>query len=113
MKLSTIPERPKFVSPSAQNSGPSMSDIKVRFGIRPDYNADDLGIKISDVTEGGSAGLGGIQPGDILVRWDGQKVADIRDWMGKLAEHKPGDVVNVGVKRDGEEITLEVTLQGR
>ena len=37
----------------------------------------------------------------------------IRSWVGKLAKHKPGDVVNVGVKRDGEEITLEVTLQGR
>lgn len=113
MKLSTTPERPKFVAPSAQRRGPSVDDIKVRFGIMPDYNSDELGVAIGDVTEGGSAGLGGVQPGDVLVRWDGQKIADIRDWMGKLAEHEPGDVVNVGVKRDGEEITLEVTLQGR
>lgn len=113
MKLATMPERPAFVAPSAQSRGPSVDDIKVRFGIMPDYNSDELGVAIGDVTEGGSAGLGGVQPGDILVRWDGQKIADIRDWMGKLAKHKPGDVVNVGVKRDGEEITLEVTLQGR
>ena len=113
MKLATMPERPKFVAPDQQNAGPSMSDIKVRFGIMPDYNAGNLGVTIGDVTKGGSADLAGVQAGDVLVRWDGQKVADVRDWMGKLVNHKPGDVVNVGVKRGGEEITLEVTLQGR
>ncbi len=113
MKLATMPERPKFVSADQQNAGPSMSDIKVRFGIMPDYNAGNLGVTIGDVTKGGSADLGGVQAGDILVRWDGVKIADVRDWMSKLVNHKPGDVVNIGVKRDGEEITLEVTLQGR
>ena len=33
--------------------------------------------------------------------------------MELLGKHEPGDTVNVGVKRDGEEITLEVTLQAR
>ena len=113
MKLATMPERPKFVSPDQRNAGPSMSDIKVRMGIMPDYNAGNLGVTIGEVTAGGSADLAGVQSGDILVRWDGVKIADVRDWMGKLVNHKPGDVVNVGVKRDGEEITLEVTLQGR
>ena len=113
MKLATMPERPKFVSPDQQNAGPSMSDIKVRMGIMPDYNAGNLGVTIGEVTKGGSADLAGVQSGDVLVRWDGVKIADVRDWMGKLVNHKPGDVVNVGVKRDGEEITLEVTLQGR
>ncbi|MFI4871372.1 MAG: M28 family peptidase [Phycisphaerales bacterium JB061] len=114
MKLGTLEERPEFVKPQPRQSANSgMGNIKVRFGVMPDYNAGDVGITIGGVTEGTSAGLAGVQEGDVLVRWDGQKILDIEDWMGKLAEHEPGDVVNVGVKRDGEEITLEVTLQGK
>ncbi len=78
----------------------------------PDYNSDEPALR--SVMSPGRLGRSRRRPaGRRLVRWDGQKIADIRDWMGKLAEHEPGDVVNVGVKRDGEEITLEVTLRGR
>lgn len=113
VKLATMDERPKFVAPAAQNAGPRMGDIKVRMGIMPDYSGSDLGVKVSDVTEGGAAAKAGLLAGDVIVRWDGQKLTDVRDWMGRLVNHKPGDVVNVGVKRDGQEITLEVTLEGR
>lgn len=113
MELATLDERPKFVAPLAQSSGPTMGDIKVRMGIMPDYAGTDLGVKVGDVTEGGAADKAGVLAGDVIVRWDGQKLTDVRDWMTKLVTHKPGDVVNVGVKRDGEEITLEVTLEAR
>lgn len=114
VKLATMEERPEFVTPQAQqSSGPNMSDIKVRLGIMPAYEYDGLGIKLSDVDDSGPAAKGGLQAGDVLVRWDGQKIADIRDWMGKLVDYEPGDVVNVGVKRDGEEQTFEITLEGR
>lgn len=114
MKLATMDERPAYVAPTAQQqSGPRVSDIKVRLGIMPDYSADVLGIQLSGVDESGPAAKAGLQEGDVIVRWDGQKIADIRDWMGKLVEYEPGDVVNVGVKRDGEEMTFEVELEGR
>ena len=31
--------------------------------------------------------------------------------MEMLAMHEPGDEIKVGVERDGEEITLDVTLR--
>jgi len=114
MELGTMPERPEFVAPvRGQNSGPNLGDIKVRMGIMPAYSSDGLGIKLSDVDASGPAAKAGLQGGDTLVRWDGQKITDIRAWMGMLVDHEPGDVVKVGVKRDGEEITLEVTLEGK
>ncbi|MHC4809442.1 MAG: PDZ domain-containing protein, partial [Planctomycetota bacterium] len=64
-------------------------------------------------TEGGSADLAGVVAGDRLVRWDGQKLTSVQDWMVLLARHAPGDTVRIGVIRDGEELSLEVTLQGR
>lgn len=94
--------------------GPGLSDIKVRFGIRPGaYDPDEAGIPIAGVTEGGSAELAGVMEGDSLVRWNGQKITSVDDWMTLLAQHEPGDTVKIGVERDGEEITLEVTLQAR
>lgn len=107
-------EKPQLVS--ASNRTPqqsSMGDIKVRFGVSPDYSSDGDGIGIASVAEGGSAGEAGVQEGDRLVRWDGQKLSDVESWMPLLGRHEPGDVVNIGVLRDGQEITLEVTLQAR
>ena len=92
--------------------GGSRMDFRVRFGVQPSY-VENLGVGINAVTEGGSAALAGVEEGDILVRWDGQKVENIEAWMAMLSSHEPGDVVKIGVNRGDEEITLEVTLQER
>ncbi|MEM1424214.1 MAG: M20/M25/M40 family metallo-hydrolase, partial [Planctomycetota bacterium] len=91
---------------------PGRMDIRVRFGVQPSYT-EDLGVGINAVTDGGSAGVAGVEAGDVLVRWDGQKVENIEAWMGMLSQHDPGDVIKIGVLRDDVEVTLEVTLQGR
>ncbi len=107
-------ERPQLVSAGDRSTQRSaMSDIKVRFGVSPGYGSDGPGIGIASVAEGGSAEVAGVQAGDRLVRWDGQKLTDVEGWMPLLAAHEPGDVINIGVLRNGEEITLEVTLQAR
>lgn len=91
-----------------------MGSVKVRLGIMPgSYSEDEPGIPVGDVTAGSSADEGGMIAGDRIVRWDGQKLTDIQGWMELLAKHEPGDEVKVGVNRDGEEITLDVTLQAR
>ncbi|MFG0304982.1 MAG: M28 family peptidase [Phycisphaerales bacterium JB040] len=88
--------------------------IRVRVGITPgSYEASDKGIPVAGVSEGSSAANAGIQEGDRLVRWDGQKIRSVEDWMPLLATHEGGDVVNIGVLRDGQEITLSITLEGR
>lgn len=108
------PRRFEFAEQDSRQVSRPMSGIKVRFGIMPgSYSEDEPGILVGDVTAGGAAGQGGVLAGDRLVRWDGQKLTDVRSWMELLARHEPGDTVKVGVKRDGEEITLEVTLQAR
>ena len=103
---------PKKDNTSSRSAG--LGAIKVRFGIAPgSYENDDPGIPVSSVTPGGSAAEAGIQADDVLIRWNGQKILDVREWMGMMAKHKPGDVVKVGVIRDGKEITIEVKLQAR
>ncbi|MEL6797396.1 MAG: M28 family peptidase, partial [Planctomycetota bacterium] len=107
-------EKPQLTSSSDRSPQRSaMGGISVRFGVSPQYTAEGAGIGIASVAEGGPADVAGVQPGDRLVRWDGQKLTDVEGWMPLLASHEPGDVINIGVLRDGEEITLQVTLQAR
>jgi len=109
------------VSPQQQSrraeSGASAAGtprIRVRVGITPgSYEASDKGIPIAGVSEGSSAANAGIREGDSLIRWDGQKIRSVEDWMPLLTKHKGGDTVNIGVLRDGEEVTLSITLEGR
>lgn len=109
------PEAFDFVQPSGAGiaAGPEMN-IKVRMGVMPgSYSEEDPGIPIAGVSQGGPAEKAGLQAGDRLVRWDGQKIGDVESWMGFMAKHNPGDEVKVGVIRNGEEITLTVKLEGR
>ncbi|KAA3605482.1 MAG: PDZ domain-containing protein [Planctomycetota bacterium] len=106
----------EFVPPKQEGNRnqTSLGSIRVRFGIAPgNYNDDEPGIVVASLTPGASAVQAGIQAGDRLVRWDGQKILNVQEWMGMLAKHKPGDVVKVGIVRDGSELTLPVTLQAR
>ena len=108
------PERFKFVEGERATRSRGPGNIKVRLGIMPgSYDNAEPGIPIGGVSDDGPAAKGGIREGDRLVRWDGQKIGSIEDWMTMLAKHEPGDTVKVGVKRDGEEITLDITLEGR
>jgi len=87
--------------------------ISVRVGVQPGYTAEGTGILIEGVTEDSSASKAGILAGDRLIRWDGQKIEDIYAWMDMLAKNKPGDKIKIGVERDGEEVTLDIELEGR
>lgn len=96
-----------------QTSGPQMprGRARVRLGIMPgDYSNDLPGVLVGDVYPNTSAGKAGIKKGDRLVRWAGEELADAGAMMQRLVDAKPGDVVEVVVVREGQEVTLPVTL---
>ncbi|GGG55433.1 PDZ domain-containing protein [Paenibacillus radicis (ex Gao et al. 2016)] len=50
-----------------------------------------------------------VQPGDIIIRLNGKSVATIEEMTAIMAQQvKPGDAVTVGLRRNGEELELEV-----
>lgn len=99
---------------STSQDGPSFSDIKIRFGIKPgNYGDLEPGILVSGVSEGTSAEDGGIVTGDIMVKWNGSVIEDVRSWMGMMAEHEPGDIVNVTVIREQNQIVLPIMLKSK
>lgn len=86
--------------------------FRVRMGIYPSYADNDDGLVVDGVVDGGPAADAGMKSGDIIVKIAETDVANIRDYMGALRSNKPGDTVDVIVKRGGDKVTLNVKLMG-
>lgn len=68
------------------------------------------GIYVAKVSSGGAASNAGIQEGDIIVKFDGEKVTTYKSFLTLLYSKEPGDKVSVDINRNGTEKTVEVTL---
>ncbi len=109
--LSAKPDFTKIVAQS--NEGKSMGSVKVYVGTIPDYSYTGSGMKISGVKEGGPAEKGGLKAEDIIIKFGENEVKDIYGYMYAMGGYKPGDEVVIIVKRNNEEVALNVTLGSR
>jgi serine protease Do len=71
---------------------------------------DASGALVADVTVGGPAEEAGLAPGDVIVEFDGREVPRMRDLPRIVAETLVGREVDVLIIRDGEEVTVGVTI---
>jgi hypothetical protein len=113
------PERPAFtkvVAPvrTARGGDTARGGMSVYLGTMPDY-ADESrnGLKLADVREGSPAAKGGLKGGDVITRFGTTPVLTIYDFMETMGRYKPGDKVELVVKREGKELKLQVTLGRR
>ena len=69
------------------------------------------GALVADVITGGPADKAGIQPGDVIIKFDGKDVNEMRDLPRVVAESPVGKAVDVeSCVRKGVEQTVKVTL---
>ncbi len=72
------------------------------------------GVYVYDVAEGSAAEQAGIRHGDVIVKFDGQKVSTREELKNLVGYYKAGETVPVTVKRvqngQYEDVELEVTL---
>ncbi|MEX0821758.1 MAG: trypsin-like peptidase domain-containing protein [Rhodothermales bacterium] len=71
------------------------------------------GIYVNDVTDGGSAANAGIRQGDVIVSVDDRAVNAANELQSTVARKRPGDVLDIGVWREGSVIQFDVELLGR
>jgi len=68
------------------------------------------GALVANVTPGGPADRAGIEQGDVVLRFDGRPVEEMRKLPRMVAETEINKEVEVVVWRDGREVTLSVVL---
>jgi S1-C subfamily serine protease len=73
----------------------------------------ESGAIVEQVEPGSGADAAGVRRGDIIVRLGDNPIDNAGDLFGALRDYQPGDTVELTVVRDGEELTLEVTLGER
>ncbi|NIR51318.1 M28 family peptidase [candidate division KSB1 bacterium] len=113
--LANRDERPEYVKVERkkQETG-SREGLRAYLGTIPDYTGDaEEGVKLSGVSAGGPADKGGLEGGDVIIRFAGQKITNIYDYTYALDAVKIGEPVKLVVLRDGEEVTLTVTPEAR
>jgi serine protease Do len=70
----------------------------------------DTGAYVVDAAPGGPAEDGGIQPGDVIVGFDGHDVTSSAQLGELIRSRKPGDQVPVEVATANGRATLTITL---
>jgi len=94
--------RPAFLGVKIQQITP---DMAVALGM-----AEPTGSIVAWVTDGGPAAKGGLQVGDIILRFDNEAPSDERALLRKISGSTPGAAATLTVFRDGQTIDLPVTL---
>lgn len=79
--------------------------------------AQDIGLDLSqgvvvvDVSRNGAAQKAGIKARDVILEVNGTTIRNTAQLLEIIASHKPGDLLQVGVQRDGKKNDLEIRLQ--
>jgi serine protease Do len=95
--------------------------IRGRIGVSvaavPREGYEDFGLKaragaiVATVAPGGAAAKAGIEPGDVIVQYNGRTVANRDELVAAVIGTKPGTSVPIKVLRNKQEKTLNVTVE--
>src|SRR5262245_50483563 len=114
-RMTTQPQRLQYtevIQPQQQGGGGG-DGYGPYFGSIPDFRDDLAGVLFSDVAPNSPAAKAGLRAGDLMVEFDGKKLDNLYDFTYALRTKKPGDIVIVVVKRNGQDVKVTVTLEAR
>jgi serine protease Do len=81
-------------------------DALEEFGLK-----ERKGALVMSVTPGGPGAKAGLEPGDIILEYNGKPVPTNNDLVSMVVATKPGTTVPVKVLRDKKEKTLNITVE--
>ncbi|MCC6818837.1 MAG: M20/M25/M40 family metallo-hydrolase [Bacteroidia bacterium] len=97
-----------FTSTKSEES--EKMSFKVTLGIMPDYVFDGIGVKADGVSPDKPAFNAGILKGDIIVKLGAYTITSMQDYMKALGQFSKGESTTIVVKRNGQELTLNITF---
>ena len=82
---------------------PITEDIIEQYGV-------PAGLHVVGIVQGGAADQAGIRTNDVIIAFDGEETPSYDDLAREINAHEVGDTVPVDIWRQGETMTVEVTL---
>ncbi len=79
-------------------------------GVSGEGQDDGIGVPITEVVDGSAADAAGLEVGDRVITIDGAPVTNIGEVVGLVQSNFAGDAVELQILRDGQNLTLEATL---
>ncbi len=73
----------------------------------------EYGAYVEEVSEDGPAAQAGIEDGDVIVSWNGERLESVAQLRRLISETPPGRTVDLGLVRDGTRRDVSVTLGNR
>jgi hypothetical protein len=94
--------------------GPGYTGISNPLGPRPfpimGVVIQDDGMTLGEITPGSPADQAELQPGDVIIGYDGELWADTPNILGLLAQHSPSDTINFYVQRGDTRMDVPLVL---
>lgn len=81
-------------------------ELAEQFGLR----AETKGVLVAQVSPDSPGQRAGLRPGDVIVRYDGREVEDVRRLRNMVGDTAPGKTVAIEVVRDGKTQQLRVEV---
>ncbi len=85
-------------------------NIRPMMGVRMGTPSEAIGIPVTFVTTGMPASKAGVRIGDVILKVNEAELGEALSLTDKLSEYKPGDSVNVLIKRGDKQFSKAVTL---
>jgi serine protease Do len=92
--------------------GVAMQDLNQRLAEQLKLQ-EAQGVLVADVVADSPAGKAGLEPGDVIVEWNGKRVGDANDLRFLVAGTRIGSAVKVVFHRNGQKREATVTVAER
>ena len=111
MELQSRKGKLNFTETQMPESQKSSRNFKVTLGIMPGFgDTSNKGLRVDGATKGGPAETGGIKRGDIITAINGEKIANIYEYMEILGTLEAGQRIMVDIMRDDKKVVLAIQL---
>jgi hypothetical protein len=117
LRIANAKETINFVSlparPPATETAQRRGGVGAYLGSIPDYGVNAEGVALAGVTEDSPAARAGLRQGDVIIELAKKRIKNIEDLTDALGSHKPGDEIEIVVRRTGQSMSVKAILSAR